>query len=131
MKKILFLILALALMSLACLESAAVSNQPAVISEKQTTAAVTDMPTADVSIATLTPSPSPKKQGETCARVIASDALNLRMESNEQSRILAWLKNNDVVIVVDTSNADWWYVESPLMSGYVRSSYLQKSECVK
>ena len=121
--------LCVAMVSMACLESAAVPQGDTIGGQIPAVSATESIvPTATL---TLTPALSLKGEGVRCARVIASDALNLRMEASEQSRILAWLKNNDIVVVVDASNADWWYVESPLMSGYVRSVYLQESECVK
>jgi uncharacterized protein YgiM (DUF1202 family) len=130
MKKIIMLIMCLALMSLACLESAAVVNQPSAVSGDVVTATAVESIVPTVTKGLDTPAAT-RPAKVSCAKVIASDALNLRMQASEQSRILAWLKNNDVVVVVDTSNADWWFVQSAVLSGYVRSVYLQKSECVK
>ena len=125
MKKILILILCLALMSLACLQSA-VLVQPITASSK-TESSVSEPTTNPVkgfatSVATQSAAPA-------CAKVIAIEALNVRNAPNETAVVLAWLKSGEVVQVINKTNADWWRVKSTAKVGYVRSSYLKESEC--
>jgi hypothetical protein len=125
MKKTTVLILCLAFLSLACLETSA-----AIAPETMITAAIS---VTEVMKVTAEPTSTEIVIGaaapRTCARVIAIEALHLRSAPSETGRILTWLKNDDIVVVVDRSNADWWRIESAVMNGYVRSIYLQESEC--
>lgn len=116
------------LASLACLESAAVSNQPSAISTQpsmintQALASSTTQPT-------LTKTPTAVDDQRTCAQVIAIEALHLRAEPNEHAEILTWLKYGDQVQVISRSNVDWWLVHVGELVGYARSIYLEESEC--
>jgi uncharacterized protein YgiM (DUF1202 family) len=125
MKKTTVLILCLVFFSLACLEiSAAIAAVPTI------RAAGTIPPTRlTLSVPTSTKIVISAAAPRTCARVIAIEALHVRAGASETGRILTWLKNNDIVVVVDQSNANWWRIESPVMNGYVRSIYLQEVEC--
>lgn len=128
MKKIIFLIACLAFASLACLESAAV------VGPAQTEMTTTPEPTfvtQTIAISkTLTPTLSLKGEGEeTCARVIAIEALNVRFGASDQDHVLTWLKSGELVQVVDRSDADWWKIERHGVIGFARSSYLEEVEC--
>jgi uncharacterized protein YgiM (DUF1202 family) len=125
MKKMLIFIFCLALTSLACLQSAMVAGPV------QTETAATPELVIDP-----TPSPSPKSTNDfgegskvTCAKVIAIEALNVRFGASDREKVLTWLKSGELVQVLDQSDRDWWKIERGGKSGYVRSSYLQESEC--
>jgi len=125
MKKTIVLFLCLAFFSLACLSTMAVVETAPVATEtvklvRPTVADIVPRP-SEVLMATAT--------AATCARVIAVDALHLRKGPSEKDIVLAWLKHGQVVVIVDQRDADWWHIESGVYSGYVRSSYLQESEC--
>lgn len=125
MKKIPLLILCLALISLACLTPAAIAE-----TLPTATAAADAQPIAKKDIVpTIIKVPVTAETAATCARVIAIDALNMRKGPSEKDIVLSWLKNNDIVVVVDQVNADWWHIESAVYSGYARSIYLEESEC--
>lgn len=136
MRRLTLLLLCLAFFSLACLsEAAAISDQPV--------AASATAPSAEVAtnearaLDTESPAgavywPGVTNAGliqESCARVIASDALNVRAGASENDIVLTWLSHNEIVVVVDRTDSDWWYIESGIYSGYVRASYLVESEC--
>jgi len=125
MNKLTIVILCLALISLACLTTSGPywtpgpeTPAPTITTDEPAAGAVYELPVITATAAQ-----------RTCARVIALDALNLRKGPSEKDIVLAWLKNNDIVVVVDQSNADWWHIESAVYSGYARAIYLQESEC--
>ena len=113
--------------SLACLQTtAAIAPEPV-------SAAQNASPTLAVHAAepTLTKSPTAAADQQICAKVIAIEALNVRAAASDKDIILTWLKNGEVVQVIDQSDGDWWFIMRNGISGYARSSYLQKVECVK
>ena len=125
MKKIPIVFLFVALASLACLSTAEPfatypADTPTAAAVVVTDQAVEISPTPD---ATITAEP------RMCARVIALDALHLRKGPSEKDIVLSWLLRNDIVVVVDQVNPEWWHIESALYSGYARAIYLQESEC--
>jgi len=125
-KRLVVVLISLALMSLACLQSARIS----------TAQAVTMAPTFATQTQTVTPIPTFPLQGEgaapveLCALVIAEEALNVREGLSVHSQILTWLNSGDVVRVLDQSNADWWRIEHAGVSGYTRSIFLEEKECI-
>lgn len=127
MKKLTIVILCLALNSLACLTTSGPYWTPG--PETPAPMIMTDEPPAgavyEIPISTAAAEP------RTCARVIAIDALNLRKGPSEKDIVLAWLKNNDIVVVVDKVDPNWWRIESAVMSGYARAIYLQEVECAQ
>jgi hypothetical protein len=125
MKKTTVLIFCLAFLSLACLTTSGPYWTPG----PETPAPTIGFTPDEVFVITPDPDPTSTAAPRICARVVAIEALNVRIDANEQARILTWLKNNDVVVVVDQVNADWWHIESAVYSGYARSIYLQESEC--
>jgi uncharacterized protein YgiM (DUF1202 family) len=70
-------------------------------------------------------------QPRTCARVVAEDAVNLRADPSATSSILDHLRNGASVEVISQARREWWRVKSGEEIGFVRSIYLQESECVK
>jgi len=125
MKKITLALLCLALTSLACLQTAVVAQDI-----KVTTSPTFVKVQVLVAEPTSTEVATAAAEGQICARVVAIEALHLRTGANEHAIVLTWLKNGDVVQVIDQSDGDWWFVESSTgRSGYARSVYLQESEC--
>ena len=120
MKKTTILFLCLAFISLACLSTALVSETQVTI--ESTSTAEEEFAGAVYEIPTSAPA-------RTCARVIAPDALHVRQGPSEKDTVLAWLNHNDVVIVVDKVNPNWWRIENGMYTGFVSSSYLEQMEC--
>ena len=114
MKKTIVLILCLTLISLACVTSAT-------IAETILTA------TAEATIET--PAQVATMSAMKCARVVAVEALHLRKGPSENDIVLAWLKHDDLVQVIDQSNADWWRIEVNGVVGFARAKYLQIGAC--
>jgi uncharacterized protein YgiM (DUF1202 family) len=128
-KKALSILMCLAFVSLACLQSAVVADG----GEKPTTSPTPVMQTSTSSpVVDISPSlpASPIGSGNLCAQVIASKALNLRKGASEHTQILAWLRNGDQVQVISIGG-DWWMIETDSKIGYVRSMYLKQGECSK
>jgi len=125
MKKGYLIFMCLALASLACL-------QPVARDGIEQAFMVTEQVTATPA-RTLSPSPSPLPspgwRGDRCARVVAIEALHVRIDANERAVVLTWLRNGDVVKVIDQVNADWWRIEREGVSGYARSKYLEIGDC--
>lgn len=114
MRKILISILCLALSSVACLEtsSAALVATPAPTAENLLRIGQSIPPTAFE-----------------CARVAASDAVNLRNVPAAHGDVLTWLKHGELVRVLDSSSAEWWRVSFAGFEGFARSIYLEKTRC--
>lgn len=125
MKKMIIMILCLALLSLACLETSSSAIATEQITEVPTRSKKMAMATAPamVEIRILTAEP------ETCAKVIADTAQNLRARADLFSPVLAWLKNGDVVQVIGQSDPDWWHVKRGDDIGFARSIFLEVVEC--
>ena len=121
------MILCLALLSLACLETSSSAIATEQITEMPTRSKKMAMSTAPamVKITIVTAEP------ETCAKVIADTAQNLRARADLFSPVLAWLKNGDVVQVINRIDADWWHVKRGDDIGFARSTFLEVVECVK
>jgi uncharacterized protein YgiM (DUF1202 family) len=116
MKKVVTLFLCLALMSLACLETSSAARLP---------------PRTTNPTITLTNKPIDSQPAQVCAVVTADTAQNLRLEADVASQVLTWLKNGEVVQVLDQVNVNWWHVKRGDDVGFARSIYLEKVECVK
>ena len=131
MKRIFLFFACLALMSLACLQSALITSEQLPITGNQfPTSEITT--TAAVAQPTLTKVPAAAATDQShkpCANVIAFESLHLRSEPNENAMVLTWLKNGDQVKLISTSNGDWWLVRFGSLTGFARSVYLQESEC--
>ena len=133
MKKIIVLFTCLALMSLACLQTAMVADGPVQTGTATTAVNVKEIlePTVGESgldtPATSTQATRPTEL--TCARVIAIKALHLRASGSDTAAGVAWLENGDLVQVNATADPDWWFVEYAGMMGYARAAYLEESEC--
>ncbi len=119
-RKTISILICLALMSLACLQTAMVANAPSEIATQ----------TVAIRENTITPTtPTHETPAQICARVIAAQSVNLRSGPSEHAQWLMWLLRGDLVRVVDQSNADWWKVEIDDVTGYVRSAYVGEREC--
>lgn len=136
MKRLTIVILCLALLSLACLQSAGVSDQqlaisltPTILISESAAGAVYDVEAINDIVPTLTKVSPAIAAARTCARVTAVDALHLRKGPSENDIVLAWLNHGDLVQVLDQSDPDWWFIESRGVSGYARSIYLQIGVC--
>ena len=125
MKKMIIMFLCLAFASLACLETS--SN--AIATEQLTVVAtrIENTPTntapAMVKITISTAEP------ETCAKVTANTAQNLRARADLFSPVLAWLDNGEEVQVIGQSDPDWWHVKRGGDIGFARSIFLEVVEC--
>lgn len=129
MKRIFLFLTCLVLMNLACLQSAAISDQQLAAS----------FPTSEITTATAAPAAQPTltkvptaaatSAHKPCANVIAFESLHLRSDPNENATVLTWLKHGDQVQVISIANADWWLVRFGSLTGFARSVYLQESEC--
>lgn len=127
MRKMIIMILCLALLSLACLEtsSSAIATEQIIEVATRLEKMATITAPAMVKITIVTAEP------ETCAVVIADTAQNLRARADLFSPVLAWLKNGDVVQVIGQSDADWWHVKRGDDIGFARSIFLEVVECVR
>lgn len=125
MKKLLHFILAMALISLACLD---VSG--AVVSSVQPSQVATrfEIP-ATVAAATVTPARTLTPSAQLCARVDALKVQNLRKLGSTSSWGIGYLHNGDVVQVIDKIDPDWWQVKRGEDIGFARSIYLKDVEC--
>lgn len=65
----------------------------------------------------------------TCARVISDGALHLRAEPGMSARVLAYLRPDHVVGVLDQLDSMWWRVDDGTLVGYARSIYLEEVSC--
>jgi uncharacterized protein YgiM (DUF1202 family) len=128
-KKALSILICLALVSLACLQSAVVADGGGKPTTSPTPVMQTSTSSPVVDISPSSPA-SPVGRGSLCAQVIASKALNLRKGASEHTQILAWLRNGDQVQVIGV-DGDWSMIDASGVIGYVRSLYLQKSDCSK
>ncbi len=127
MKKLITMIVCLALASLACLEPAVIpagNVHPVATRSNLTTATSTPITVAPVVKAVAT-SPA------VCARVIADEAVNLRDNAGAGGSVLAWLRKGEDVSVIGSTAGAWWLVGASYEMGYVRADYLQIVECVK
>lgn len=123
-------LLVLALASLACLETA-------VLTESAPSAAVTP-PLTESSLRSQEPEsgavyqlvPTEEARPDPiCATVTANKALHLRAEPSEKSRVITWLYAGQVVRII-RKESDWWMVEAgSIVTGYARADYLKESEC--
>jgi len=126
-QRITIVILCLAWISLACLDTSAsvvAVAQPTLVATR-----ITDSTPASilepVIISTVTTEP------QLCAVVSADTALHLRIDAGARARILANLSKGDVLHVINQKDPAWWFVTRGGYIGFVKSSYLQEVECVK
>ena len=128
MKKLILFIGCLALLSLACLQTVAVADQIPVSTATHSTATTSPVHVAKATSTIVAMAPG-RHAEQGCAVVTAIEALHVRQGTSERTIILAWLRNGDVVHVVDQSDGDWWFIEHAGKSGYARSTYLKAKEC--
>jgi uncharacterized protein YgiM (DUF1202 family) len=125
MKKTFVLILCLALASLACLQE--------VPSAGVIVPAAANLPDKIVSVTpgsnVLASTTLSADDGETCARVTAETAQNLRAAPGIDAQILGHMKSGEVVQVVNRLDPEWWLIERGGQMYYARSLYLQEAEC--
>lgn len=114
MKRTLVLIVAIALLSLACVQSAIVASEGAI-----------ETPARFILSTEQEPTSSP----HLCAVVTAVEALHLRDVPAADGLVLTWLKHGDAVRVVDQINGDWWRVRIGDLEGYARAAYLEVASC--
>jgi uncharacterized protein YgiM (DUF1202 family) len=126
MNKILITILCLALISLACLSSAAL-EAPRAVESIGTTPTLTNVRPAVAP--SVTPTARIDAAGESCAVVIADVALNLRGGGSVDDVILNRVKRGDVLQVLSKSDPDWWRVSFAGVEGFARSSFLDERNC--
>lgn len=122
-------LLLLALASLACLETtiqAAEVAQPAPTAVPAAFLSPTSKePESGAIIEPETWSVTPETQ---CAIVTADQALNLRAEPNENSRIIKWLRAGEIVTITSTFQ-EWRGVTAGTATGYAHGAYLEETEC--
>jgi len=127
-KKTISILIYLAFLSLACLQTAIVANDLTPGAESISTS--TFRPISGSATVQNLPSASPTEPFFTCAQVIASKALNLRKGASEHTQIITWLRNGDQVRVISV-DGDWWMIDAGGTIGYVRSMYLAQGDCLK
>lgn len=127
MKKLILISLTLSVASLACLSTASVvdekpiSTSPTFVKvEEEPAGAVYEVP---LIIETRAP--------QSCAEVIAVEALHLRAGPSDADIVLTWLFHGDKLRVISQDNSDWWLVDFDGRTGYARSIYLEEKECEK
>lgn len=134
MKKIIYLLFGLSLLSLACLQTAMVADPAqtgtATAAEPTFASLTSNMEVGDGFDDLEQADPAPANP-QICAQVIAIEALNVRFGASEQDNVMTWLRSGEVVQVLDRSDADWWKIERQGVIGFARSVYLQESECEK
>lgn len=126
MKKIFYVIVCMAIVSLACLSTATVDGGPQTVKLATLTSLTNASATADDGPQTVFVDPEIES---VCAIVIADEALHVREFPNVDADIKTWLKNNDVVHVLDSTHAEWWRVRFNEVEGFARSSFLAEVEC--
>lgn len=130
MKYTYLLFLPLMLASLACLETTITATPPtgpAKTSEPEASpqAASLEEPASGVVFEPETWSVTPETL---CAIVTADQALNLRAEPNENSRIIKWLRAGEIVTITSVFQ-EWRGVTTKTATGYAHSAYLTETEC--
>jgi len=125
MKKMIVAFLCLALVSLACLDSAALD----LVSADQTIVATCMNLMATTADATADDHPTLTNAPQLCAAVIAETAENLRAGADLNARIIDHMKHGDVVQVINRDDSMWWRVAHDGREGFARSLYLQIAEC--
>lgn len=123
MKPITILLVILSLASLACLQTAAMTNPstaPAPASTPVEYAYGTEPESGAVFEAPT--------ESRTCAIVTAIFSLTLREKPDEKSNAIYWLPAQTNVLVTGTVGA-WWQVSADGYTGYARAQYLKESEC--
>jgi len=124
-QKLLIVILCLAFATLACLSTGEVRRIDA--REVRTSPTLTNAPAAASTITAT--APRIESPVQVCAVVIADTAQNLRSGADPNAQILTWLKNGDVVQVMDQSDAAWWRVKRGDDVGFARLIFLEVVEC--
>lgn len=136
MKRLILISLTLAVASLACLQTAVISETPSEAADP-VFAMPTEAPAGAVYEVgdglTLTPSLSLTGEGEgaprICAVVVAEISLHLRGDASAGAAVLDWLERGEVVRVIDRSGGEWWLVQVNGLTGYVRAKYLEERGC--
>jgi len=64
-----------------------------------------------------------------CAVVTAKKALNVRAAAGTSSQVVFNLWHGDLVDVISVEDAKWWLISFEGYVGFVRSIYLQISNC--
>lgn len=114
----------LGLMSLACLESAALAADL-----PPTVTATLAAPTEDPAGAVFEiGEESPGGVLYPCAVVVAEEALHLRGGAGVGYPVIGWLVRGERVRVIDQSDSDWWLVDVNGRTGYARARYLRLEE---
>ena len=121
-------LLLLALASLACLETT-ITATPTPIAE-------TVEPTDSPQVASQEPAAGAVIEPETwtvtpetlCAIVTADQALHLRAEPNENSRVIKWLRAGELVTITSAFQ-EWRGVTAGTATGYAHGAYLEETEC--
>lgn len=63
-----------------------------------------------------------------CATVTADEALHIRAEPGEKSKVLGYLHNGEQVIIMQSTGA-WWKIRTATVDGWSKAEFLQESEC--
>ena len=113
----LFLLLLLA--QLACLQSVT----PASEATPQPSPTATPEITQHEAVGSIE-STTPTKTVQQCAQVTAVLALNVR---NDKHKVIGHVYYGERVQVI-TDDGDWWQIQTPEISGQVRSKYLMECE---
>lgn len=130
MNKITCMILALALASLACLQSALQiepSETPAPATVPAVALSATQEPEIESGAVLELASPEMTRANTaTCGTITVVKVVNLREAPTEHSRVLTWLPAFAQVEVIE--RGEWWKVKAGPFTGYVKSNFIQECE---
>lgn len=130
-KQTISILICLALMSLACLQTAMVAQDGGGETATPVVSVTSDgrAPTHPYRAPGVSQPGEGDQSPERCAVVVASRSLNLRDGANEHAQIVDWLKRGDLVRVIDQSDPEWWGIVFGNLSGFVKAEYLAEREC--
>ena len=121
MNKLMMIVLALMLASLACLET---TTNTVPTSTPEPTAKATEIESGAVfEIESWTPTPE-----IFCAIVTAQLSLNVRDQPHDRARVIDYLTQGERVVIEEASG-QWWKIITGREIGYSNSFYLQIVPC--
>lgn len=120
-RKTILILICLAFINLACLQTAMTASNLAPTSPVEVTQTLEQV---SVEI-----SPTGTAPVAVCANVIASESLNIRDGASEHTPVMGWLQRGDIVRVTDQSDPEWWGITIGDLEGFVKAEYLVESEC--
>jgi uncharacterized protein involved in high-affinity Fe2+ transport len=126
MKRITIILLALACAALACTKQVPAA-EPVALATGTTWPTSADLAPAGAAAVELDQVAVEPSKG--CARVTAEQALHIRIDADPTAQVLAFAKCGDLVRVISTTDSAWWLVDLRGVTGYARSSFLERADC--